>query len=49
MVGGERSGFDGVVDLIGAIYDAAVDAELWPEVLNRIGDAVGGPEVIFGV
>jgi DNA-binding CsgD family transcriptional regulator len=49
MPGGERSGFDGVVDLVGAIYDAALDAEFWPEVLNRIGDAVGGPEVIFGV
>ena len=49
MPGGERSGFDGVVDLVGAIYDAALDAELWPEVLNRIGDAVGGPEAIFGV
>ncbi len=49
MPDGERSGFDGVVDLIGAVYDAALDAELWPEVLNRIGDAVGGPEVIFGI
>jgi DNA-binding CsgD family transcriptional regulator/PAS domain-containing protein len=49
MVGGERSGFDGVVDLVGAVYEAALDAELWPEILNRIGDAVGGPDVIFGV
>jgi DNA-binding CsgD family transcriptional regulator/GAF domain-containing protein len=49
VVGGERSGFDGVVDLIGAIYDAALDAKLWPEVLNRIADAVGGAEATFGV
>jgi DNA-binding CsgD family transcriptional regulator len=49
MPGSERSGFDGVVDLVGDIYDAALDADLWPEVLNGIGDAVGGPEVIFGV
>ena len=48
MLGGERSGYDGVVDLVGAIYDAALDAELWPEVLNRIGDAVGGPVTVFG-
>lgn len=43
------SGDEGVLDLVSAIYDAALDAALWPEVLNRIGDAVGGPEVIFGV
>ncbi len=43
------SGDDGVLDLVGAIYDAALDAALWPEVLNRIGDAVGSPEVIFGI
>jgi DNA-binding CsgD family transcriptional regulator len=49
MLDGVPSGDDGVLDLDGAIYDAAVDAARWPEVLNRIGDAVGGPEVIFGV
>jgi DNA-binding CsgD family transcriptional regulator len=49
MLDGVPSGDDGVLDLVGAIYDAAVDAARWPEVLNRIGDAVGGPEVIFGV
>ena len=43
------SGDDEVVDLVGAIYDAALDATLWPDVLNRIGDAVGGPEILFGV
>lgn len=48
MPSAERSGYDGVVDLVGAIYDAALDAALWPEVLNRIGDAVGGPVTVFG-
>jgi len=43
------SGDDEIVDLVGAIYDAALDAALWPDVLNRIGDAVGGPEILFGV
>ena len=43
------SGDDEVVDLVGAIYDAALDATLWPDVLNKIGDAVGGPEILFGV
>jgi hypothetical protein len=38
-----------VLDLVGAIYDAALDAQLWPDILNRIGDAVGGPQVVFGI
>ena len=49
MSGNQLSGEDEVLDLVGAIYDAALDATRWPDVLNRIGDAVGGPEVIFGV
>src|ERR1700736_137248 len=49
MSDSEPSGVDGVLDLVGSIYEAALDATLWPDVLNRIGDAVGGPEVIFGV
>jgi DNA-binding CsgD family transcriptional regulator/GAF domain-containing protein len=49
MSGGALSGDEKLLDLVGAIYDAALDATLWPDVLNRIGDAVGGPEVIFGV
>jgi GAF domain-containing protein len=49
MSGNELSGEDEVLDLVGAIYDAALDATRWPDILNRIGDAVGGPEVIFGV
>lgn len=38
-----------MLDLIGAIYRAALDPPLWPDVLNRIGDAVGGPQVVFGI
>jgi hypothetical protein len=37
------------MDLVGSIYDAALDAQLWPDILNRIGDAVGGPQVVFGI
>lgn len=37
-----------MLDLVGCIYDAALDASLWPSLLNRIGDAVGGPVVVFG-
>ncbi|WP_213288608.1 helix-turn-helix transcriptional regulator [Bradyrhizobium sp. sGM-13] len=48
MSGGGLSGEDKVLDLVGSIYDAALDAQLWPGVLNRIGDAVGGPHVVFG-
>jgi DNA-binding CsgD family transcriptional regulator len=39
---------DATLDLIGAIYDVALDATLWPDILNRIGDAVGAPRVMFG-
>ena len=45
---GGLSGEDRVLDLVGAIYDAALDARLWPDTLNRIGDAVGGPVIVFG-
>ncbi|MEH2498144.1 DNA-binding CsgD family transcriptional regulator/GAF domain-containing protein [Bradyrhizobium sp. AZCC 1678] len=48
MSGDGLSGEDRVLDLVGSIYDAALDAQLWPGVLNRIGDAVGGPQVVFG-
>jgi DNA-binding CsgD family transcriptional regulator len=49
MSGGALSGEDKVLDLVGAIYDAALDGQLWPDILNRIGDAVGGPQVMFGI
>src|SRR5262249_35667475 len=49
MQGGELSGEDKVLDLVSAIYDAALDANLWSGVLERIGDAVGGPHMLFGV
>lgn len=39
---------DAVLDLVGAIYDAALDRGRWPQVLERIDDAVGG-RVLFGV
>jgi DNA-binding CsgD family transcriptional regulator len=46
---GELSGDDKVLDLVRFIYDAALDAALWPDVLNRIGDAVDRPLPIFGI
>lgn len=49
MAGGELSGDEKVQDLIAGIYDAALNAELWPDILTRIGDAVGGPQIIFGI
>ncbi len=49
MSGGGLSGPDKVLDLVGTIYDAALDADLWPDILNRIGDAVGGPQTVFGI
>jgi DNA-binding CsgD family transcriptional regulator len=49
MSGGGLSGDDKVLDLVGSIYDAALDTQLWPDVLNRIGDAVGGPQIVFGI
>jgi DNA-binding CsgD family transcriptional regulator len=45
---GGLSGEDLVLDLVGSIYDAALDAQRWPDTLMRIGDAVGGPVVVFG-
>ncbi len=49
MPGDALSGEERVLDLTTAIYDAALDATRWPDVLNQIGDAVGGPEVTFGL
>jgi DNA-binding CsgD family transcriptional regulator len=49
MSGGGLSGEDKVLDLVESIYCAALDAQLWPDVLNRIGDAVGGPQVMFAI
>lgn len=36
---GNLSGKDKVLDLVGAIYDAALDVQNWPDVLNGIGMA----------
>jgi DNA-binding CsgD family transcriptional regulator/GAF domain-containing protein len=49
MRGSQPSGEDGVLELVGAIYEAALDASLWPDVLARIGDAIGGPHMLFGI
>jgi hypothetical protein len=49
MSGGRLSGEELVLDLIGAVSDAALDTRLWPDILNRIGDAVGGPQIVFGI
>jgi hypothetical protein len=37
-MGGELSGEDRVLGLVGDIYDAALDPSLWPVVLDRIGE-----------
>jgi hypothetical protein len=36
-------------ELIGAIYDAVLDPEHWPQSLEEIGDALGGASVILCV
>lgn len=38
-----------MLDLVGSVYDAALNPKLWPDILNGIGDAVGGPIVVFGI
>ena len=51
MPRGLLSGEDKVLDLVGAIYDAALDAKLWPEVLNRIAQLLATAfltQTIFG-
>jgi DNA-binding CsgD family transcriptional regulator len=49
MAGGRLSGDDEVLDVVTAIYSAALHTEAWPDILNRIGDAIGGPQVVFGI
>src|SRR5437879_3376956 len=49
MAGGGLSGDGEVLDLVTAIYGAALHTEAWPDILNRIGDAIGGPQVVFGI
>jgi DNA-binding CsgD family transcriptional regulator len=48
-MGSVLSGDDQVLDLVGTIYDAALNGKLWPDILNRIGDAIGGPHIVFGI
>src|SRR5258708_6184381 len=38
-----------VLDLFGAVFESALDPHLLLVILNRIGDAVGGPQVVFGI
>jgi len=40
---------DLTLSLVERLYDAALDESLWPDLLNSIGDAVGGPMVAFGI
>jgi DNA-binding CsgD family transcriptional regulator/PAS domain-containing protein len=49
MSGGGPPGEDEVLDLVGSIYGAALDTQAWPAILNRIGDAIGGPQIVFGI
>src|SRR3977135_2521638 len=49
MSGGGLAGEDKVLEVLGGISDAALDAQLWRDTRNRIGDAVGGPQVVFGI
>jgi DNA-binding CsgD family transcriptional regulator len=49
MSGGGLSGDDKVLNLVGTIYDASLDTQLWPDILNKIGDAIGGPLIVFGI
>ena len=42
-------GIEEVSELIGQIYDAAFDATLWPEVLTRLTDAMGGADATIAV
>src|ERR1700686_3265810 len=46
---GVLSGDDKVLELVGTIYDAALNGRLWPNVLKSVGDAVGGPKIVFGI
>src|SRR3954447_21629960 len=47
MLSGDISD-DAVSDLVGAIYDTALAASRWANVLARIDDAIGG-RILFGV
>jgi DNA-binding CsgD family transcriptional regulator len=47
MLSGDISD-DAVLDLVGAIYDTALDGSRWANVLARIDDAIGG-RILFGV
>ena len=41
------SGEQDVLDLVGRIYDAALDPELWPVFLERLSDVLGASGAVF--
>jgi DNA-binding CsgD family transcriptional regulator/PAS domain-containing protein len=48
----ERCGYDAesdLFDLVGDIHEAALAPELWPAVLERVGDALGGMAIHLGI
>src|SRR5258708_12942888 len=49
MSGGRLSGEELVLDLVGSIWDGGVGTEVWTDIVDRIGDAVGGPQGVFGI
>ncbi len=44
---GAACGEQDVLDLVGSIYDAALNVDLWPEVLARVADALNSPTAVF--
>src|SRR4051812_9049334 len=48
---GTRNGMDhdGLLQLIGEIYDAAADVSRWPQVLQRVADAFDAEEAALGM
>ncbi len=44
---GATCGEQDVLDRVGSIYDAALNADLWPDVLARVADALNSPTAVF--
>jgi hypothetical protein len=40
---------DDVLTLVGRIYDAAFEPELWPQLVAELRDAVGGAQAVLGI
>jgi hypothetical protein len=47
---GKRSGvgMDRIVELVGLVYDAALDPDAWPETLNKSVDAIDATNASLG-